>query len=240
MSNDSCKLYESGALSGFLGESFHPGGLELTERALRDSDLPRQARILDIGCGSGETVFWLVGHNHKAEGIDSSSKLISKGLENNPGLPIKEGFSESLPYDDGIFDGVLLECTLSLFEDSDQSLEEINRVLKRNGKLIVSDFYLLAGAESLSLPLVTCLNGVEKKEAIIKRMAIKGFSLLKFCDQNYYYKKMIFDIIMEYGSLDNFWSSLNREKEQCFCDSLKGKKLSYFYAVFQKEETGND
>ena len=240
MGNESCKLYESGALSGFLGESLHPGGLELTERALRESDLPRQARILDIGCGSGETVFWLVGHNHKAEGIDSSSKLIGKGLENNPGLPIKEGYSESLPYDDCIFDGVLLECTLSLFEDSDKSLEEINRVLKRNGKLIVSDFYLLTGAESLSLPLITCLNGVKTKESIIEQMSMTGFFLLKFSDQNYYYKKMIFDIIMEYGSLDNFWSSLNREKDQCFCDGLKGKKLSYFYAVFQKEETGND
>jgi len=50
-----------------------PGGFEITEKAINFCKFPNNAKILDIGCGLGTTVDYLVqNHLFDAYGIDKN------------------------------------------------------------------------------------------------------------------------------------------------------------------------
>lgn len=104
----------------------HPGGAPLTERAVRLARLPEGARILDIGCGDGDTVSLLRRRGFDARGIDESA--------------------ENLPFGASEFDCAMFECVLSALDDPLSALREARRVLVPGGQLIISDMYARQGA----------------------------------------------------------------------------------------------
>src|SRR5258708_12260829 len=53
------KLYESDLAKILLGDSFHPGGLRLTERLGSLLHLTQQSRVLDVASGKGTTPLYL-------------------------------------------------------------------------------------------------------------------------------------------------------------------------------------
>ena len=231
-----CNIYENTSFCGESGGSLHPGGLALTEEALTASAVLSGSTILDLGCGSGRTVEWLLEKGYLAEGLDASAVLIEEGLTRSSGLPIRVGNSDRLPYLDQMFDAVLLECTFTVFHFREVTLKEIYRVLKPDGKLIICDFYLLPQSKDkkLSLALLTCLNGILTKELLLEKLAQYRLDLITFEDKNYIYKKLLFDIIMEHGSLDLFWRQICAEGADACQTGLKGNKLSYFYGIWQR------
>lgn len=92
---------------------------------------PRDSKILDVGCGEGVFIEELISRGFKnVEGIDPnySSDLIRMGniLET--------------PYPEKYFDVILLLDVIEHFPFSDQEkvLEKIKRILKDDGKLIIS------------------------------------------------------------------------------------------------------
>src|SRR5260370_34577736 len=54
------KLYESDLARVLLGDSFHPGGLKLTERIGSLLHLAPESRLLDVASGKGTTALFLV------------------------------------------------------------------------------------------------------------------------------------------------------------------------------------
>lgn len=112
------------------GECLHPGGLALTDRAVERCGLLPGARILDVGCGAGTTVRYLRSTGLRAWGIDLAGAGASLRAD-----------GQRLPFAAGAFDGVLLECSLSLMPDLDAALAEFARVLVPGGRLAVSDLY---------------------------------------------------------------------------------------------------
>lgn len=124
--------------------NFKPGEFKVTDQALGIWNLPKSAEVLDIGCGQGETVEYLEKeYGYKVCGIDLSNDLIKQGLDRNPNLNIQYGDGEFL---DGFlsysFDGVMMECVLSLIGLPDEAIHEAYCVLKKGGKLFISDLYL--------------------------------------------------------------------------------------------------
>jgi len=53
------RLYESDLTRFLLGDSFHPGGLEMTGRLGRMLGLSPASRVLDVACGKGTTAVFL-------------------------------------------------------------------------------------------------------------------------------------------------------------------------------------
>jgi len=96
-------------------------------------------KILDIGCGTGETIKFLKNYLPKAEiyGLDSSLVAIkfarSRKLNN-----IKKGSATKLPFKDNSFDLVLLLDVLEHIKDDQKALKEAKRVLKPSGSIIVT------------------------------------------------------------------------------------------------------
>ena len=138
----SCSIYESESLRGVTGDTLRPGGFLLTDRAMEICKSDSQDKILDVGCGMGDTVERL-RHKYKLDafGIDPSTKLLQLAREKHGNNYFQQGKGEDIPYENSFFNVVLAECTMSLMENYEKTIMESNRVLKQNGYFVVSDVY---------------------------------------------------------------------------------------------------
>ena len=119
-----------------------PGGFEVTDSALEIAKYKTGSRILDVGCGEGDTVDYLNKMGLKAEGIDINLAKIDEAKKQFPGINVKFGDGGFLDdYMSYTFDGVMMENTLSVLPQPDEALHEAYCVLKRGGRLIITDFY---------------------------------------------------------------------------------------------------
>ena len=100
--------------------------------------------ILDIATGTGDLVLELAKINaDKIIGLDISpgmleigkQKVKNKQLEDR--IDMQLGDSEALPFDKETFDGVTIAFGVRNFENLELGLQEIFRVLKPNGALVV-------------------------------------------------------------------------------------------------------
>ena len=121
-----------------------PGGFRITKKAMDAWKLPKGAKVLDVGCGTGETLEFLEKeYGFVCSGIDLSMARIKEGKDKNPDLDIKYGDGEFLDnFFSFTFDGVIMECTLSLINLPGEALHEAYCVLKKGGKLFLSDLYV--------------------------------------------------------------------------------------------------
>lgn len=119
-------------------------------------------RVLEIGFGTGNSLVTFakqVGIQGRVDGIDISPGMLSvaqRKLEENKvqqQTVLLEGDARKLPYDDKQFDAVFLSFTLELFpkEDIPVVLDEIRRVLKREGRLSVVSMATVRDGEKASL-----------------------------------------------------------------------------------------
>jgi len=107
---------------------------------------PGQA-VLDLGSGGGLDCFLAarkVAPDGHVIGVDMTPAMIDKAKENlmKQGLENVEfrlGEIEKLPVDDDSIDVVISNCVINLSPNKSQTFQEIFRVLKRGGKLAVSD-----------------------------------------------------------------------------------------------------
>src|SRR5690349_10089398 len=112
---------------------------KLVAEFLRLSDLPRGARIADLGCGSGVFTELLRQAGYRSVGLDISPRLVAIGRGKYPGLELIEGDAENLPFDDGSLDGVLLSGLVHHFPDPRRLAGEVGRVLQRGGRFVAFD-----------------------------------------------------------------------------------------------------
>ncbi|GAA2409358.1 27-O-demethylrifamycin SV methyltransferase [Streptomyces glaucosporus] len=111
-------------------------------------------RVLDAGCGPGETALFLARH-HGAEvtGVTVSdveleaarNRARSTGLERL--VDFRYGDYMDLPFPDGSFDAVLALESLQNAPDLGRALGELHRVLRPGGRVAFSDFSLESAAE---------------------------------------------------------------------------------------------
>jgi len=119
-----------------------PGGESLTKKAIKTAKLPASARVLDVGCGEGDTVALLAREfGYNAIGVDLSSKLIVRARGRFPGLDFRCMEAEFLDFESNTFDAVLMECSLSVFRLHEDAAFEAYCLLKPGGKLIITDLF---------------------------------------------------------------------------------------------------
>jgi cyclopropane fatty-acyl-phospholipid synthase-like methyltransferase len=91
---------------------------ELELKLLRER-IPDNARVLDIGCGNGQTLIMLAREkNCSCVGIDFSEKMVELAVNNvkkhgqERHILLQQGAIQKLPEDIGLFDCVITERTL--------------------------------------------------------------------------------------------------------------------------------
>jgi SAM-dependent methyltransferase len=104
-------------------------------------------RVLDVGCGRGESLIWLTNQGARSWGIDYSEVALALASESIRAINLNNGDScllimansRHLPFVDKSFDMVLmLDVVEHLYAwELEQTLKEIWRVLKPKGRLII-------------------------------------------------------------------------------------------------------
>lgn len=118
-------------------KGLRPGGFLLTDRAIQSGCFPGGGRLLDVGCGRGDTVAYLCGAGYDAYGIDLDEQRIKQGTEMYPELKLMVGDGCQLPFDGKMFDGVLMECSLPCMYNRKEALHEAYCVLKDTGAIVI-------------------------------------------------------------------------------------------------------
>ncbi|MBI3697720.1 MAG: methyltransferase domain-containing protein [Acidobacteria bacterium] len=170
-----------------LGDSFHPGGLRLTERLGERLGLRSGLRVLDVASGKGESAIFLakrfgcevVGIDFGAENVKESKGRASTA-EVGHLVTFREGDAERIDFPDASFDAVICECAFCTFPDKRAAAGEFARVLEPSGKVGLSDLTrsgpLPSELEGL-LAWVACIadaRPVEEYAAYLEGAGISG------------------------------------------------------------------
>lgn len=122
--------------------------VERYQKIIRDKEwedikkyIPENSMFLDVGCGAGDNLLRAKSQlNCIVTGIDPAPGEQGVGrylLDDLKDITIDKGFAENLPYKDETFDVVFCSHVLEHVNNEDKSLQEIKRVLKKDGVLIV-------------------------------------------------------------------------------------------------------
>jgi ubiquinone/menaquinone biosynthesis C-methylase UbiE len=232
-------MYENGSLSRVTGGVLHPGGQPLTERLLVLCELPANARILDIGCGSGSTVELLMQKGFQAVGVDHSELLLSTKKNQGLDLPLVCSWGKSLPVASGYWDAVLSECSLSAMSNLEVVLSECWRVLRPGGRLAVSDIYARnpEGIPALhTLPLQCGLRDAHTQCELLERFQAHGFKTHAWEDRSDALKYLAAQMILSHGSLSEFWSCTEPAADPAEIQMAIGRaKLGYYVCVLRRD-----
>ena len=98
------------------------------------------ANILEVGCGNASRLFYLSKIYKKINffGVDPSSAALK-----NKKIFLKKATADKLPYKKNFFDIIIYGFCLYLTDSQDliKIIFEADRVLKKNGIIIILDFY---------------------------------------------------------------------------------------------------
>ena len=139
-------LYEKDWVRLLLGDSYHPGGLALTERLGQLLELRSDMRVLDVASGRGTSALHIaqtfgcdvVGMDLSLETVRLATQSAEEaGLSGR--VSFRHGDAERLPFKDEEFDAVICECAFCTFPDKTTAAREFVRVLRPGGKVGLSD-----------------------------------------------------------------------------------------------------
>jgi len=143
--------------------------------------------VLDLGSGAGFDSFLAVkkvGSKGKVIGVDMTDEMLVKARE----LAIKYGYDnvefikgdiESLPLEDEKFDVIISNCVINLAPNKIKVFEEAYRVLKKTGKMYISDIVLLeelTNEQRSNKELIAgCVGGALLKKEYLRIIKDAGF-----------------------------------------------------------------
>ena len=135
----------TGIFGRFMARSMNYGHRKGTRWGLSHVSVNKDDTILDVGCGGGKTVNTLakMATQGKVYGIDYSEDCVKVASKINKKLivagrvEILHTSVESLPFPPGFFDLVTAVETYYFWPDLIKNLEEIRRVLKPGGSVIL-------------------------------------------------------------------------------------------------------
>jgi SAM-dependent methyltransferase len=138
--------YESEFARMLLGDSFHPGGLDLTRRLGDLLELRPGVRVLDLASGRGESAIYLAKQfGCEVIGIDLGKRNIEEATARAADAKVGhlvtfiEGDAERTSFTDASFDCVICECAFCTFPDKPAAAREMARLLRYKGRIGISD-----------------------------------------------------------------------------------------------------
>ena len=154
--------------------------------------------VLDLGSGAGFDCFLAankVGKSGKVIGVDMTTEMIDKARENirrgrYSNVEFRLGEIENLPVADNTVDVVISNCVINLSPNKKRVFEEAFRVLKTNGRLMVSDIVLLKeipeNVKKNVQAYIGCLSGAEMKDKYLQLIKNAGFQEVKIVEEKHF------------------------------------------------------
>ena len=127
--------YDAVVSSLFWPDSLQREGLERLDVGADD-------RVLDVGCGTGETTRHLLQRAGSVQAVDLSPEQLTTavGKDALDGAGFVAADAGSLPYRDGSFDAVVSVGSIMYWEDPAAILRELRRVTRPGGQVLVMGF----------------------------------------------------------------------------------------------------
>jgi SAM-dependent methyltransferase len=99
------------------------------------ADVQTGQRALDVGCGPGALTAQLVERLgiSAVRAIDPSPSFVAATRARCPGVDVRAGAAEQLPFADGAFDAALAQLVVHFMTDPVAGLAEMARVTRRGG-----------------------------------------------------------------------------------------------------------
>jgi MoaA/NifB/PqqE/SkfB family radical SAM enzyme/SAM-dependent methyltransferase len=158
--------------------------------------------VLDLGSGAGIDVFIaarFVGANGKAIGVDMTDEMLKVAEENRPTVAaalgydvadFRKGYLEKIPAEDRSVDLITSNCVINLSPDKPRVFEEMWRVLKDHGRMLVSDIV----SEKKVPPSLKvneqlwgeCLVGALTQEEFVSGLERAGFYGIEILKKTYW------------------------------------------------------
>ncbi len=151
------------------------------------ASLRKGETVLDLGSGAGFDCFLAaakVGSKGRVIGVDMTPEMLDKARENAKkggyrNVEFRLGEIENLPAADGSVDVIISNCVINLAPDKSRVFGEAARVLRKGGRLMVSDIVLakpLPG-KVLNSPgaYVGCISGAILKKDYLAKIKGAGF-----------------------------------------------------------------
>jgi ubiquinone/menaquinone biosynthesis C-methylase UbiE len=134
--------------------------LEELEKEL--AKLPPNARILDVGCGTGHFSHFIQQKGFEVVGLEPAKNMINIARELFPEIQFVEGISAQVAFPDESFDMILAIEVLRYLdkEDNKASYVEFKRLLKPGGVIFVT--HVNKYASDLYLPFYYLTNTLKK------------------------------------------------------------------------------
>ena len=95
-------------------------------------------RVLDLGCGEGQVARVAAGGGAGVVvGVDPAAAQLAVAVQRGGGPRYVRGLAAALPFPAAAFDAVVVCLVLEHVGDLDAALDEIGRVLRRGGRLVL-------------------------------------------------------------------------------------------------------
>ncbi|MCW4031443.1 MAG: arsenite methyltransferase [Candidatus Bathyarchaeota archaeon] len=178
--------------------------------------------VIDLGSGGGLDCFLTakkVGSNGRVIGVDMTPEMLDKarancrrgGYEN---VEFRLGEIENLPVADSTADVIISNCVINLSPEKQRVFNEVFRVLKPGGRLMISDIVLLKdipeAVKSNVLAYVGCISGAEMKSTYIKMIEEAGFNEIEVVEET----KLEPEQILSDATASSIMEELNINREQ--------------------------
>ncbi len=145
--------------------------------------------VLDLGSGAGFDCFLAakkVGQTGKVIGVDMTKEMVERAGANAKkqgykNVEFKLGDIENLTIEDNSIDVVISNCVVNLAPDKSKVFKEVYRVLKKGGRMYISDIVLLDDLtqeqkENEDL-IAGCVGGALLKDDYLKTIKDAGFEV---------------------------------------------------------------
>ncbi|WXG46643.1 MAG: arsenite methyltransferase [Candidatus Atabeyarchaeum deiterrae] len=175
------------------------------------ADLKSGEVVLDLGSGGGIDVFLAarkVGPEGKAIGVDMTPEMIDRARANarKSGLKNVEfrlGEIEHLPVPDESVDVIISNCVINLSPEKEKVFQEAHRVLKKGGRILVSDMMVQGMPNEVRRNLTawaSCIGGAIGLDEYLKKIREAGFTQVDVVNNEEYSRELIDNAIQEIKS----------------------------------------
>ena len=172
--------------------------------------------VLDLGCGGGVDAIIasrLVGPSGSVFGLDMTAEMLDLARENSQtagaqNITYLEGLIEDIPLPNSSVDVVLSNCVINLSDDRPAALREALRVLRPEGRFVVSDIVEFepvpdyAYADLCTIAGTT--NGMLQVDEYARLLREIGFSNAVIEPKTVYTKEVLLEKAQRKGRLEQY------------------------------------
>ena len=159
------------------------------------ASLKKGETVLDLGSGGGIDAFLAakkVGETGKVIGVDMTKEMIQKAKNtaqknDYKNVEFRLGEIENLSVEDNSIDVIISNCVINLAPDKKKVFQEAYRVLKPNGRILVSDIVtegdLPEEVQKSISAWAGCVAGAQEKSQYLTTIRNAGFEEVKIVSE---------------------------------------------------------